>query len=72
MSNNTYKGLRLIGEDYSISYSVWCTGDREYYNVRLDPGQMENYFDGDAAKLRENYENPGARLLAYINELTWP
>lgn len=29
--NNTYKGLRLIGEDYNIYYSVWCTGDKEYW-----------------------------------------
>jgi len=25
--NNTYKALRLIGEDYSLYYSVWCTDE---------------------------------------------
>lgn len=67
--NNTYKGLRLIGEDYSIYYSVWCTGDREYYDVRLDPGQMENYFDEDATKLRENYEIAGRPFKHIVNRL---
>jgi hypothetical protein len=33
--NNTYKGLRLIGKDYSLYYSVHCTGEREYYDVRV-------------------------------------
>lgn len=54
--NNTYKGLRLIGEDYSIYYSVWCTGDREFYDVKRDPGQLENLFDDDATELKRKYE----------------
>jgi N-acetylglucosamine-6-sulfatase len=33
--NNTYKGLRLIGEDYSILYTVWCTGEKEYYDTKV-------------------------------------
>jgi len=33
--NNTYKGLRLIGEDYSLYYSVWCTGDKQYYDLKV-------------------------------------
>ena len=37
--NNTYKSLRLIGEDYNIMYTVWCTGYKELYelNVRNAP-----------------------------------
>jgi N-acetylglucosamine-6-sulfatase len=31
--NNTYKGLRLIGPEYSLYYSSWCTGDHEFYDV---------------------------------------
>lgn len=31
--NNTYKALRVIGESYSVTYAVWCTGEREYYDV---------------------------------------
>lgn len=33
--NNTYKGLRLIGDGYSLYYSVWCTGEKEYYDLRV-------------------------------------
>jgi arylsulfatase A-like enzyme len=31
--NNTYKGLRLIGEDYNFYYSVWCSGEHELYDL---------------------------------------
>lgn len=31
--NNTYKSLRIIGEGYNLYYSVWCTGDKEYYDL---------------------------------------
>jgi N-acetylglucosamine-6-sulfatase len=50
--NNTYKGLRLIGEDYNLYYSVWCTGDKEFYEMRSDPGQMDNYFDQEDKQIR--------------------
>lgn len=33
--NNTYKGLRLVAPDYSLYYSVWCTGEKEYYDVKV-------------------------------------
>ena len=29
--NNTYKALRLVSEDYSFLYTVWCNGEREFY-----------------------------------------
>lgn len=40
--NNTYKTLRLVSEDHSLSYTVWCSNARELYNVKADPGQMHN------------------------------
>ncbi|CAK7232387.1 hypothetical protein SBRCBS47491_008252 [Sporothrix bragantina] len=40
--NNTYKGLRLIGEGYNLYYSVWCTNEHELYDVSRDPGQVRN------------------------------
>ncbi|CAK7222642.1 hypothetical protein SCUCBS95973_004913 [Sporothrix curviconia] len=40
--NNTYKGLRLIGEGYNLYYSVWCTNEHELYVVSRDPGQVRN------------------------------
>lgn len=42
--NNTYKALRLVGQNYSLYYSVWCTGEREFYDLHRDPGQMHNFF----------------------------
>lgn len=33
--NNTYKALRVIGEDYSFLYTVWCTGDSEFYDLHV-------------------------------------
>jgi arylsulfatase A-like enzyme len=31
--NNTYKGLRLIGDNYNLYYSVWCSGEHELYDL---------------------------------------
>tara|TARA_R110002003_G_scaffold48_30_gene4203 strand:- start:7257 stop:7418 length:162 start_codon:yes stop_codon:yes gene_type:complete len=33
--NNTYKALRVIGEDYDLYYSVWCTNEHELYNLKV-------------------------------------
>ncbi|KAF4120842.1 Arylsulfatase A or related enzyme [Geosmithia morbida] len=44
-ANNTYKSLRLIGDDYSLFYSVWCSGEHEFYDLHRDPAQVHNYFD---------------------------
>lgn len=33
--NNTYKGLRLLGDGYNLYYSVWCTGEKEYYDLQV-------------------------------------
>ncbi|QDS69091.1 hypothetical protein FKW77_010126 [Venturia effusa] len=37
--NNTYKSVRVIGADgaYSLSYTVWCEGDHELYDLLADP-----------------------------------
>lgn len=44
--NNTYKSVRVIGGEgegaYSLSYTVWCEGDHELYDLLTDPGQMDN------------------------------
>lgn len=33
--NNTYKSLRLIGNDYSVYYSVWCSNEKELFNMKV-------------------------------------
>jgi hypothetical protein len=40
--NNTYKGLRLVSQDYSLYYSVWCTNQTELYDLKSDPYQTRN------------------------------
>lgn len=34
-ANNTYKGLRLVGEDYSLYHAVWCTNETELYDLTV-------------------------------------
>ena len=33
--NNTYKALRVIGEDYNLYYSVWCTNEHQLYDLSV-------------------------------------
>ncbi|KAF9887356.1 hypothetical protein FE257_010351 [Aspergillus nanangensis] len=40
--NNTYKGIRLVSDDYSLYYSVWCTNEVEFYDLKNDPHQTTN------------------------------
>ena len=42
LGQNTYKGLRIIGSDYSLYYSVWCNNDHELYDMVKDPYQIAN------------------------------
>jgi N-acetylglucosamine-6-sulfatase len=34
-ANNTYKALRVIGENYNLYYSVWCTNEHELYDLSV-------------------------------------
>ncbi|KAK0313546.1 hypothetical protein LTR01_001802 [Friedmanniomyces endolithicus] len=40
--NHTYKALRLIGQDYSYLYTVWCSGEHELYDLVADPYETHN------------------------------
>ncbi|GAA6007187.1 hypothetical protein JCM10207_001537 [Rhodosporidiobolus poonsookiae] len=43
LTNQTYRAIRVVeGDDINYSYAVWCTGEREIYNLRVDPDQMDN------------------------------
>ena len=33
--NHTYKALRIVGEHYSLLYTVWCSGEHELYDMRV-------------------------------------
>lgn len=41
-ANHTYRELRLVADEYSLYYSIWCTGDRELYDLESDPEQTVN------------------------------
>lgn len=42
--NHTYKALRIIGKDYSLLYTIWCSGEHELYDLIQDPYEMENLY----------------------------
>ncbi|KAG4280419.1 arylsulfatase [Fusarium proliferatum] len=48
--NNTYKGVRIVHEDYSLYYSAWCNNEHELYDIKTDPGQLNNLFPHDDTK----------------------
>lgn len=33
--NNTYRALRVVEEGQNWAYAVWCTGERELYNMTV-------------------------------------
>ena len=43
-NQNTYKSVRLIGQGYNLLYTVWCTGEKEYYDLVKDPFQIKNIY----------------------------
>ncbi|KAI7826154.1 alkaline-phosphatase-like protein [Gamsiella multidivaricata] len=43
-NTNTYKSVRLIGQGYNLLYTVWCTGEKEYYDLVKDPFQVKNVY----------------------------
>ena len=42
--NNTYKAVRIIANNYDISYTVWCSNEHELYDMKADPFQMNNLY----------------------------
>ncbi|KAL4941942.1 alkaline-phosphatase-like protein [Aspergillus oleicola] len=43
--NNTYKSVRIIGEDYNLYYSVWCNNEHELYDLTVS---CSSFFSGYA------------------------
>lgn len=41
--NNTYRGLRMVGEDFSLYDSVWCSGKTEFFNLKASLLQTNIY-----------------------------
>ncbi|KAH8892108.1 Arylsulphatase [Thozetella sp. PMI_491] len=47
--NNTYKSLRVIGEEYDLAYTVWCSGAHELYDMKTDEDQMVNLYNSNSS-----------------------
>lgn len=43
--NHTYKALRVIGQEYNLLYTVWCSGEHELYDLTKDPYELENLYE---------------------------
>ncbi|KAK4540744.1 hypothetical protein LTR36_008959 [Oleoguttula mirabilis] len=67
--NNTYKALRVVGDGYSLLYTVWCTGEKEYYDLLRDPDQMINYLGDDSASLAADYTLAGRSFEHLVSRL---
>ncbi|KPM40234.1 Arylsulfatase [Neonectria ditissima] len=46
--NNTYKGVRIVHQNYDLYYSAWCNNEHELYDLQRDPGQLHNLIPGAA------------------------
>ncbi|GAA5864377.1 hypothetical protein JCM8547_005802 [Rhodosporidiobolus lusitaniae] len=63
--NQTYRAIRIVeGDKYDLSYAVWCTGEREIYDLKIDPDQMHNL-----ALVPHLESSPVARLYARLDAL---
>ncbi|KAF2259254.1 Arylsulphatase [Lojkania enalia] len=49
--DNTYKGLRILGEYYSFYYSVWCSGSHQLYDMTTDPYQLNNLYQTASSEI---------------------
>ncbi|KAJ8081538.1 hypothetical protein PM082_007383 [Marasmius tenuissimus] len=51
IENTTYRSIRVSDDDgdgeHDWIYGVWCTGERELYNLKDDPYQLHNLALGD-------------------------
>ncbi|GFP54831.1 arylsulfatase [Trichoderma asperellum] len=63
--NNTFKGLRIEAEDYGFYYSVWCSNEKELYDMKADPGQINNLLSPKDAQA-------SATTLVINNREEWP
>ncbi|OTA97132.1 hypothetical protein M434DRAFT_19302 [Hypoxylon sp. CO27-5] len=59
--NNSYKTLRIVGEEESWLYSRWCTGETELYNTAADPYELHN--------LALNATQESTRLMDRLNAI---
>jgi N-acetylglucosamine-6-sulfatase len=66
--NNTYKTVRIVGDEYDLSYTVWCTNDHELYDMSSDPFQLQNLLASSPSNHEIN-KWPVARLADRLDAL---
>ncbi|KAK7414585.1 hypothetical protein QQZ08_012526 [Neonectria magnoliae] len=71
--NNTYKGVRIVHQNYDLYYSAWCNNEHELYDLQRDPGQLHNLIPGAEGALGpENVailETSAARVIDRLDSL---
>ncbi|KAJ4996315.1 Arylsulfatase [Colletotrichum sp. SAR 10_66] len=59
--NNSYKTLRLVGNEFSWLFVKWCTNEMELYNTQDDPYELVNLINSTDTSLQ--------RLLTRLNAI---
>ncbi|ORX50234.1 Arylsulphatase [Hesseltinella vesiculosa] len=42
---NTYKTIRIISRGHNYKYTVWCTGEHEFFDLANDPYELFNVYN---------------------------
>ncbi|KAK8133688.1 arylsulfatase precursor [Apiospora sp. TS-2023a] len=65
--NGTYEALRLLGDGYDLSYTVWCTNEHELYDLKADPWQINNIYADSTNQTVYGRDKPN--LIARVDAL---
>ncbi|KAI0096218.1 Arylsulphatase [Nemania sp. FL0031] len=70
--NNTYKALRIVSDEYSFYYSIWCNNEHELYDMKNDPYQLDNLFPTYPTNKDETvfFSRPLSQVLTRFDALT--
>ncbi|PKS08552.1 hypothetical protein jhhlp_004938 [Lomentospora prolificans] len=72
VTNNTYKAIRVVSEEYNLYYSVWCTNEHELYDLNAslltDPGQIHNLLSPES-KTTTLFGQTLAKVVARLDSL---
>ncbi|KAE8145674.1 alkaline-phosphatase-like protein [Aspergillus avenaceus] len=67
--NNTYKGVRVLSNEYNLYYSVWCNNEHELYDLTNDPYQIHNLVPGQHPAEGDAHTIMGHALSEVISRL---
>ncbi|AEO60121.1 hypothetical protein MYCTH_2095444 [Thermothelomyces thermophilus ATCC 42464] len=69
LRNNTYKALRVIGDEYNLYYAVWCNNEHELYDLTTDPYQLNNLLRDSAKPPATLLGVPFEKVVARLDSL---